>query len=117
MAFVRGEDSFVRAQCAGVPFVWQPYPQAQRTHDVKRRAFEALYEAGMDSGATRAQRALWRAWNEPGVDVGIAWRAWRGEAAALETHARAFRDDLTSRRPLVERLRAWVASRRANLLN
>lgn len=30
--FVRGEDSFVRAQWAEKPFVWQIYPQAELTH-------------------------------------------------------------------------------------
>jgi hypothetical protein len=30
--FVRGEDSFVRAQWAGRPFVWHIYPQAEGAH-------------------------------------------------------------------------------------
>ena len=30
--FVRGEDSFVRAQWAGRPFVWQIYPQHDGAH-------------------------------------------------------------------------------------
>src|SRR5206468_3403885 len=33
--FVRGEDSFMRAQWAGQPFVWHIYPQEGDAHLVK----------------------------------------------------------------------------------
>jgi len=117
VAFVRGEDSFVRAQCAGIPFVWQPYPQAERLHDRKRAAFEDLYDAGLPSDVRAARRSLWHAWNEPGSDLAVAWRSWHRHDQDLASHARRWSDALTSRPPLVERLRAWVASRRSNLLN
>ncbi|MEO6920741.1 MAG: elongation factor P maturation arginine rhamnosyltransferase EarP [Collimonas sp.] len=37
--FVRGEDSFVRAQWAGKPFIWHIYPQDENLHHVKLNAF------------------------------------------------------------------------------
>jgi uncharacterized repeat protein (TIGR03837 family) len=37
--FVRGEDSFVRGLLAGVPSVWQIYPQDDLAHHVKLEAF------------------------------------------------------------------------------
>ena len=37
--FVRGEDSFVRAQWAGHPFIWHIYPQDNNLHHVKLKAF------------------------------------------------------------------------------
>jgi uncharacterized repeat protein (TIGR03837 family) len=37
--FVRGEDSWVRAQIAGKPFIWQPYIQSEGTHLLKLNAF------------------------------------------------------------------------------
>ncbi|HAT39016.1 elongation factor P maturation arginine rhamnosyltransferase EarP [Polynucleobacter necessarius] len=40
---VRGEDSFVRAQLAGKPFIWHIYPQVDRAHEVKLAAFLDLY--------------------------------------------------------------------------
>jgi uncharacterized repeat protein (TIGR03837 family) len=40
---VRGEDSFIRAQLAGKPFIWHIYPQADRAHEVKLAAFLDLY--------------------------------------------------------------------------
>ena len=40
---VRGEDSFVRAQLAGKPFIWHIYPQEDRAHEIKLAAFLDLY--------------------------------------------------------------------------
>ncbi|MBU3607652.1 elongation factor P maturation arginine rhamnosyltransferase EarP [Polynucleobacter nymphae] len=40
---VRGEDSFIRTQLAGKPFIWHIYPQEDRAHEVKLAAFLDLY--------------------------------------------------------------------------
>ena len=40
---VRGEDSFVRAQLAGKPFLWHIYPQEDQAHEAKLAAFLDLY--------------------------------------------------------------------------
>ena len=40
---VRGEDSFIRAQLVGKPFIWHIYPQKDRAHEVKLAAFLDLY--------------------------------------------------------------------------
>lgn len=69
--FVRGEDSFVRAQWAAKPFVWQIYPQAEGAHLVKLEAFLALHPGGA------ALRPFWRAWN------GVGSLDWPAFAAAL----------------------------------
>jgi uncharacterized repeat protein (TIGR03837 family) len=43
---VRGEDSFVRAQWASKPFIWDIYPQSDLAHEVKLNAFlERYFEA------------------------------------------------------------------------
>ncbi|QDZ28412.1 elongation factor P maturation arginine rhamnosyltransferase EarP [Noviherbaspirillum sp. UKPF54] len=47
--FVRGEDSFVRAQWAGKPFIWHIYPQDKNLHHVKLRAFLQRYSPDMSS--------------------------------------------------------------------
>ena len=47
--FVRGEDSFVRAQWAGKPFIWHIYPQDKNLHHVKLRAFLQRYAADIES--------------------------------------------------------------------
>jgi uncharacterized repeat protein (TIGR03837 family) len=47
--FVRGEDSFVRAQWAGKPFVWHIYSQDENLHHKKLRAFLQRYAGGLDA--------------------------------------------------------------------
>lgn len=47
--FVRGEDSFVRAQWAGRPFIWHIYPQDKDLHHVKLKAFLHCLTAKTDS--------------------------------------------------------------------
>ena len=56
--FVRGEDSFVRAQWAGRPFIWHIYPQDKKLHHVKLDAFLQRYAADIDGLI-----ALSLAWN------------------------------------------------------
>ena len=66
--FVRGEDSWVRAQWAGRPFVWQPYRQAQERHLVKLDAFLHTMRAGP------LIRNAMSAWSGRG-DWPAAWQA------------------------------------------
>lgn len=57
--FVRGEDSFVRAQWAGKPFIWHIYPQDENLHHKKLKAFLHCYTAKTENLVT-----LSLAWNE-----------------------------------------------------
>ena len=61
--FVRGEDSFVRAQWAEQPFVWQIYPQSENTHLEKLDAALALYLAPLPEATRTAVQHFWHAWN------------------------------------------------------
>ncbi|MFC5768850.1 elongation factor P maturation arginine rhamnosyltransferase EarP [Thauera sinica] len=103
--FVRGEDSFVRAQWAGRPFVWQIYPQHEQggVHRDKLDAFLARYEAGLPDEAALALRAFWLAWNE---ERGLAgtWHAFAAVLPALEAHAAAWCGGLAGQADLSTRL-------------
>lgn len=55
--FVRGEDSFVRAQFSGKPFFWHIYPQEERAHEVKLAAFWRQFHQG-EAAWWRAHQAL-----------------------------------------------------------
>jgi uncharacterized repeat protein (TIGR03837 family) len=81
--FVRGEDSFVRAQWAGRPFIWQIYPQEGDAHWAKLDAFLSHYTAGLAPDVAEALRSVWVAWNR-GQGVGEAWDQFRCEWPALE---------------------------------
>jgi uncharacterized repeat protein (TIGR03837 family) len=80
--FVRGEDSFVRAQWAARPFVWQIYPQADAAHHDKLEAFLARYLQGVPAAEADALARFWRAWNGCAPDRASPAAAWPGFAAA-----------------------------------
>ena len=86
--FVRGEDSFVRAQWAEKPFVWHIYPQAEGAHWAKLDAFLDRYCDDLPPPAANAMRALWRAWNAADANaIAPAWRAFSAQLPGLKKHA------------------------------
>jgi uncharacterized repeat protein (TIGR03837 family) len=85
--FVRGEDSFVRAQWAARPFVWQIYPQDEDAHWLKLGAFLDRYQADFHAPAAAAMRDLWEAWNS-GAAMAAAWPAFLARRPAIEAGAR-----------------------------
>lgn len=95
--FVRGEDSFVRAQWVAKPFVWHIYPQADQAHLVKLGAFLDLafmpQEADPVAGATDIAdvMAFWRAWNGDGE---LDWTAFSAALPALQEHAKRWKSHL-----------------------
>jgi len=64
--FVRGEDSWVRAQWAGRPFIWHIYPQDENLHHVKLRAFLQKHAENLDSL----------------IDFSLRWNGVEGEGPA-----------------------------------
>lgn len=91
--FVRGEDSFVRAQWAARPFIWQIYPQAEAAHHDKLEAFLAHYLPGLPPVAAAAHARFWRAWNGCAADAATpaeAWPAFADALPALAAHAQAW---------------------------
>jgi uncharacterized repeat protein (TIGR03837 family) len=93
--FVRGEDSFVRAQWAARPLVWHIYPQAQGAHLAKLAAFHDLYLRDLATGPGVALRRFTEAWNAQDPDATAAqWPALRAALPALSMHARAWCDRL-----------------------
>ena len=83
--FVRGEDSFVRAQWAQKPFIWQIYPQSQEAHFVKLEAFLSVYCKGLEGSAGDAVKAMFEAWNGKG-NIRHAWHAFLGSRRQIEIH-------------------------------
>jgi uncharacterized repeat protein (TIGR03837 family) len=80
--FVRGEDSFVRAQWAGRPFIWHIYPQDKDLHHVKLRAFLARYEIGTPSW--RSMSLLWNGVEPEGAfHLAGAWRQLQMDLVSL----------------------------------
>ncbi|WP_175772282.1 elongation factor P maturation arginine rhamnosyltransferase EarP [Paraburkholderia phenazinium] len=82
--FVRGEDSFVRAQWAARPFVWHIYPQADDAHLPKLDAALAHYAAPLPAAARAALARFWHAWNGVGQPD---WADFQHHRAAFEQRA------------------------------
>lgn len=85
--FVRGEDSFVRAQWAGQPFIWQIYPQQDEVHYAKLDAFLNLYTAQLSVSAQFIVKDLFTAWNKES-GAGQFWLAFNNAQAELNLHAK-----------------------------
>jgi len=108
---VRGEDSFVRAQWAGRPFLWQIYPQSDGAHAAKLAAFndDFLNGAPADLAATlRSSMAAWNGLAPPGslrLPPTSPDAAWAG-------HCRRWRDHLRTLPDLATGLRAFVREAR-----
>lgn len=96
--FVRGEDSFVRAQWAQHPLVWNIYPQGENTHWIKLNAFLDRYLADIDEAPARSVRHLWRVWNgivRP-AELASAWQQFVAQRAAIERHTAAWAQGLSA---------------------
>ena len=96
--FVRGEDSFVRAQWAARPLVWHAYPQPGDAEQPKVAAFVDRYVATLAPAAAAAVRGMFAAWNGAtgAPPVGEAWRAWVAERARLAAHAQRWAAELAA---------------------
>ena len=86
--FVRGEDSFVRAQWAAAPFVWQIYAQPELAHLKKLRAFLDRFLATAPAGVANELRRFWAGWNGAAPPAGAPMRldTWRRHAEAWRAH-------------------------------
>ena len=105
--FVRGEDSFVRAQWAGTPFVWQIYPQDDGVHLAKLDAFLDRFVVGAEPSLAAELRGTFRAWN-----AGASTCPALAPNAAWATHCAKWRDELLARSDLTTQLLGFVAETR-----
>jgi len=95
--FVRGEDSFVRAQWAARAFVWQPYPQDENAHRLKMDAFLDRYATDLDLRSSAALAAFWQAFNdEDGARTAAAWAPFRAAITDLAAHGRRWGERLAA---------------------
>ncbi|MBV6388711.1 MULTISPECIES: elongation factor P maturation arginine rhamnosyltransferase EarP [Nitrosomonas] len=89
--FVRGEDSFVRAQWSARPIIWQIYPQQENVHLIKLEAFLDLYCQGLAEPAADAVRAFHRNWNN---NEQPDWNRFWQYRDVLQQHAIAWAERL-----------------------
>ncbi|RQR48000.1 elongation factor P maturation arginine rhamnosyltransferase EarP [Burkholderia sp. Bp9140] len=105
--FVRGEDSFVRAQWARKPFVWHIYPQADDAHLPKLDAALAHLSAGLADAPRAALERFWHAWNGAGTPD---WADLLQHRAAFDANAARWADALASVGDLAGKLAEYAKS-------
>lgn len=90
--FVRGEDSFIRAQWAGKPLIWQIYPQEDSAHMDKLHAFLTRYSQDLPHTAKKALLETHQHWNQApsasdSLAICSAWERFTTEQLTLSGHA------------------------------
>ena len=108
--FVRGEDSFVRAQWAARPFIWQIYRQEEDAHLDKLHAFLDRYCTGLSAEVASALRDLHLAWNTD-RPLPPAWNNFLQQRAAIVSHNAHWRDNLAKQPDLASALVKFCAAK------
>jgi uncharacterized repeat protein (TIGR03837 family) len=101
--FVRGEDSFVRAQWAARPMVWQIYPQEDGAHWPKLKAFLDRYCADLPQSTAAVLTSFFEACNGGGVGAPDWESIWK-HRACLEKHAQEWANRLIKKEDLTTKL-------------
>ncbi|MGJ7918118.1 elongation factor P maturation arginine rhamnosyltransferase EarP [Massilia sp. LXY-6] len=106
--FVRGEDSWVRAQWAARPFVWHIYPQDENLHHVKLRAFLQKYAVNTPSLVDFSLR--WNDAREGHMDE--LWTSLQAELPTIMRRAREWEAQMLANGDLVSNLLDFARSLR-----
>ena len=106
--FVRGEDSFVRAQWAARPLIWHIYPQQGNTHLNKLEAFLDRYCRGLEPQAASELRAFHLSWN---THAALPWDEFRQWQPTLQAHAQAWQKQLAAEPDLAAKLVIFCKNR------
>ena len=111
---VRGEDSFVRAQWAGQPFLWHIYLQDENLHHVKLRAFLQRYAVDADGPIdSLVQAAL--AWNGASADAlpwAQLWPALQADLPRIRARAQDWQRQMQANGDLASNLLAFAGATR-----
>lgn len=117
--FVRGEDSFVRAQWAGRPFVWHIYAQDENLHHKKLRAFLQRYASDLASltsfslhwnEATAALDAELNSAVQAVTNWPAQWAAFQAEMGHMSRRAVDWEDQMAAHGDLAGNLLQFVAA-------
>ena len=117
--FVRGEDSFVRAQWAGRPLIWQIYRQEEGAHEAKLGEFLRRYTHGLHEPRRHSVERFMALWNGLSVEglseesdapnpepwtYAEAWRSFAANQSALRLHAEEWAWKVAETRDLAAQL-------------
>lgn len=100
---VRGEDSWLRAQWAGKPMLWQPYRQADGAHLSKLHAYLERLLDGADPAIHQAVSQLMLSVNGA-AEPSLALANWLDHLPAINDWHLNWRERLASQSSLTDRL-------------
>jgi uncharacterized repeat protein (TIGR03837 family) len=106
--FVRGEDSWVRAQWAARPFIWHIYPQDENLHHKKLRAFLQRYAGGID-GLSRFSLG-WNGAAAESVDWTDAWQVLKEDMPNIARRTEDWERHVLENGDLASNLLAFAGS-------
>ncbi|WP_297324055.1 elongation factor P maturation arginine rhamnosyltransferase EarP [Nitrosomonas sp.] len=109
--FVRGEDSFVRAQWGANTFIWNIYPQAEGVHWRKLDAFLELYTTGMSIEMAAAACEMWHCWNGRGEINSVVWMNFLFFRKSLAYHNKNWVKQLLKQNDLTSSLVQFAENR------
>lgn len=112
--FVRGEDSFVRAQFAGKPMVWHIYQQTSQAHLPKLNAFLQHYHRDLSALEQQAVQKFYLRWNQ-GEHCSEAWMNYAAELTTLKNHAQQWAEKLYAQPDLTRQLYSFVQERQRTI--
>ena len=110
--FVRGEDSFVRAQWANKPFIWHIYPQDENLHHKKLRAFLQRHDS-----TSRASQDFSLAWNDAiaSPDWSVLWTNLFGDLIELQKQNEIWQREMREIGGMTSNLMKFIHEKRQNL--
>jgi uncharacterized repeat protein (TIGR03837 family) len=110
--FVRGEDSFVRAQWAGKPFVWHIYPQDENLHHKKLHAFLQRYASSLES--LSAFSLAWNGAEGSGqADWAVLWSKLQAIMPKIACHATEWQQQMLANGDLASNLLSFAEALRS----
>jgi hypothetical protein len=102
----------VRAHWAAIPFIWQPYRQADQSHREQLDAWLARWRPFLPEAATAAQASLARAWDlGEAAHLAAAWDGWIKHLPELKQGATDWSRQLAAGPSLIRSLSAFLRDR------
>ena len=101
--FVRGEDSVIRAQWAGKPFIWQIYRQDEQAHLIKLDAFLHKYLQQASEEQKDCLKNLHMAWNLE-QDISTEFALFSNFSEQIQKHNKKWQEYLIQQQDLASNL-------------
>jgi uncharacterized repeat protein (TIGR03837 family) len=112
--FVRGEDSFLRAQFSAKPLIWNIYAQGEDAHIPKLQAFLKRYSTKLSHPCAQTLADFHAMWNQGGRAKGSEWSDLVSCLPELTSHAVRWMEEIGGRESLADLLLRFARKQTEN---